>query len=97
MKRYVLSMIAALMGVSAGIVLERRFVGFSSRGLLWKRAIRYLLGVFILFGLWGGLRIVFSTMEPAALLRFIRYTLVGLWGGLGAPWLFVRLKLASRE
>jgi hypothetical protein len=57
----------------------------------------YLLGASILFGLWGGLRIAFSTMEPAALLRFIRYTLVGLWGGFGAPWLFVRLKLAETE
>jgi membrane-associated phospholipid phosphatase len=95
--RYVLSMIAALMGVSAGFVLERRFVRFDSHGLLWQRATRYLLGVSILFGLWGGLRIAFSTMEPAALLRFIRYTLVGLWGGFGAPWLFVRLKLAETE
>ena len=90
-------MIGALMGVSTGIVLERRFVRFNSHGSWWERVIRYLLGVSILFGLWGGLRIVFFTMEPAALLRFIRYTLVGLWGGLGAPWLFVRLKLASRE
>ena len=95
--RYVLSMIAALMGVSAGFVLERRFVRFDSHGLLWQRATRYLLGVSILFGLWGGLRIAFSTMEPAALLRFIRYTLVGLWGGFGAPWLFVRLKLAETK
>jgi membrane-associated phospholipid phosphatase len=95
--RYVLSMIAALMGVSAGFVLERRFVRFSPHGVLWKRAIRYLLGVFILFGLWGGLRVVFSALEPVAVFRFIRYVLVGLWGGLGAPWVFVRLKLASRE
>ena len=95
--RYVLSMIAVLMGVCVGFVLERRFVHFSSQGLWWKRTVRYLLGVSILFALWGGLRIVFSTMEPAALLRFIRYTLVGLWGGLGAPWLFVRLKLAEIE
>jgi len=95
--RYVLSMIAALMGVSAGFVLERRFVRFSSHGPLWKRTMRYLLGVFILFGLWGGLRIALSTLEPAALFRFIRYGLVGLWGGIGAPWLFVRLKLADME
>jgi membrane-associated phospholipid phosphatase len=95
--RYVLSMIGVLMGVSAGVVLERRFVGFSSHGLLWKRTIRYFLGVCILFGLWGGLRIAFSSIEPAALFRFIRYLLVGLWGGLGAPWLFVRLKLAETE
>jgi membrane-associated phospholipid phosphatase len=95
--RYVTSMVAALMGVSAGFVLERRFVRFSSDGLIWKRTIRYFLGVGVLFILWAGLRIAFSTMEPAAWFRFIRYTLVGLWGGLGAPWLFVRLKLASRE
>jgi membrane-associated phospholipid phosphatase len=95
--RYVLSMIAALMGVSTGFVLERRSVRFSSHGPLWKRTIRYLLGVFILFGLWGGLRIALSTLEPTALFRFIRYGLVGLWGGIGAPWLFVRLKLAEVE
>jgi membrane-associated phospholipid phosphatase len=94
---YVLSMIAALMGVSTGFVLERRFVRFSSRGLIWKRTIRYFLGVGVLFGLWAGLRIAFFTMEPATLFRFIRYVLVGLWGGLGAPWLFVRLKLAETE
>ena len=95
--RYVLSMIAALLGVSAGFVLERRIVRFNSQGLWWQRTTRYLLGASILFALWGGLRIAFGTMEPAALLRFIRYTLVGLWGGFGAPWLFVRLKLAETE
>jgi membrane-associated phospholipid phosphatase len=95
--RYVLSMIAALTGVCVGFVLERRFVRFSANGLLWQRVVRYLVGVSILFGLWGCLRIVFSTMEPTALFRFIRYTLMGLWGGIGAPWLFVRLKLAETE
>ena len=91
------SMIAALAGVSSGFALERRFVGFCSYGLIWKRATRYLLGLIILMGLWGGLRIAFSAMEPAAVFRFARYFLVGLWGGFGAPWLFVRLKLAERE
>ncbi len=95
--RYVLAMIAAIMGVCLGFVLERRFVRFSANGLLWKRVVRYLLGVSILFGLWAGLRIAFATTEPASLFRFIRYALMGLWGILGAPWLFVRLKLASRE
>ena len=95
--RYILSMVGALMGVSVGLVLERRFVRFSSGGLLWKRSIRYVLGVGVLFGLWGGLRIAFSTVESEALFRVIRYALVGLWGGLGAPWLFVRLKLAEIE
>ena len=95
--RYVLSMIAAFMGVSSGIVLERQFVRFSSYGILWKRVCRYLLGLGVLLGLWGGLRIPFSDMEPVAIFRFSRYFLVGLWGGFGGPRLFVRLKLADRE
>jgi len=41
--------------------------------------------------------LVFSGLEPAAGFRFIRYALVGLWGGVGAPWVFVRLKLADKE
>ena len=90
-------MIAAFMGVSSGIVLERQFVRFSSYGIMWKRISRYLLGVVVLLGLWGGLRIAFSDMEPVAIFRFVRYFLVGFWGGFGGPWLFVHLKLAETE
>jgi membrane-associated phospholipid phosphatase len=93
--KYVLSMASVLMGVCSGFALERRFVRFSCQGIWWKRAIRYLVGVIVLFGLWGGLKLAFSGMEPAGLLRFIRYALVGLWGGVGAPWMFVKLKLAE--
>ena len=94
---YVLSMISVLMGVCTGFALERRFVRFSSQGKWWQRALRYLLGVVVLFGLWGGLKLAFNSMEPAGMFRFIRYALVGLWGGVGAPWVFVRLKLAEGE
>jgi hypothetical protein len=30
-------------------------------------------------------------------MRFVRYMMVGLWAGLGAPWLFVRLRLAGTK
>jgi hypothetical protein len=43
------------------------------------------------------LRIAFHQLEPDAVYRVYRYALVGLWGGLGAPWLFVRLKLAEKK
>ena len=92
-----LSMLSVIMGVGMGFALERRYVRFSCDSIWWKRAIRYLLGVIVLFGLWGGLKIAFSDIQPAGLFRFIRYGLVGLWGGVGAPWMFVRLKLAERE
>lgn len=85
---------ATLMGMGVGFVLERRWVRFDSSGPAWKQVVRFLLGVVVLVALWLGLRIAFSSLEPALLLRFVRYGLVGLWGGLGAPWAFRRLRLA---
>jgi membrane-associated phospholipid phosphatase len=95
--QYVLSMISILMGVCTGFVLERRYVGFTCKGVWWKKATRYLLGVIVLFGLWGGLKLAFSGLEPEGPFRFIRYLLVGLWGGAGAPWMFVGFGLADKE
>jgi hypothetical protein len=42
------------------------------------------------------LRAAFNGLEPEQITRFMRYALMGLWSGLGAPWLFMRLKLADR-
>ncbi|MBL7184661.1 MAG: phosphatase PAP2 family protein [Anaerolineae bacterium] len=86
---------AVLMGMGIGFVLERHWVGFESGGVWWKQVLRLLLGVAVLFGLWMGLRLAFASAEPALLFRFVRYGLVGLWSGLGAPWAFVRLQLAE--
>ena len=85
---------ATLMGMGVGFVLERHWVRFDSGGPVWKRIVRFLLGVVVLVALWLGLRIAFSGLEPALLFRFARYGLVGLWGSLGAPWAFRRLGLA---
>ncbi|MGB5746187.1 MAG: phosphatase PAP2 family protein [Desulfobacterales bacterium] len=91
-----LTAVGALMGVATGLVLERRWVRFCSDGRWWKRVIRYFVGIVVLVGVWLGLRIAFHQLEPADFYRAIRYALVGLWGGLGAPWLFVKLKLAEK-
>jgi membrane-associated phospholipid phosphatase len=93
----VLSAASVLLGVCTGFALERRYVGFSCRGTWWKKTLRYLLGAAVLFALWGGLKVALAGLEPAFLFRFVRYALVGLWGGMGAPWVFVRLKLADTE
>lgn len=79
---------ATLMGMTVGFTLERRWVRFEVAGSVWKRALRFLLGFVVLFALWMGLRVAFANLEPALLFRFVRYGLVGLWGGLGAPWVF---------
>jgi membrane-associated phospholipid phosphatase len=93
----VLSMASLLLGTCCGFVLERQFVGLSCKGIWWKKSIGYVLGVAILFGLWAGLKVVFTDLEPVGVFRFIRYAVVGLWGSVGAPWLLVRLKLAPVE
>jgi hypothetical protein len=88
---------STLMGFATGLVFERRWVRFSAGGAWWKRILRYLLGITILFGLWMGLRLGFHGLEPSSLFRAIRYTAVGLWCGLGSPWIFTRLNLANAE
>jgi hypothetical protein len=60
-----------------------------------RRALRFLLGAGVMVGLWLGLRLAFTGLEPDYLFRFIRYALMGLWGAFGAPWLFVRVRLAK--
>ena len=93
--KYWLTASGTFMGISIGIILERQFIGFAAGGELGKRVFRYVIGIIVLFGLWFGLRIGFKNLEPAGLFRFLRYTLVGFWGGFGAPWLFVKLGLAE--
>ena len=87
----------ALAGMGAGFVLERRWVGFRADGPPSQRMLRFAAGIIGLVVIWAGLKVAFAGLEPAALFRFIRYALVGLWGGFGAPWVFVRLKLAPVE
>jgi hypothetical protein len=86
-----------MMGLGTGFVLERHWVGFCTAGPWWKRAVRFVVGVAGLFVLRFGLSAAFSGLTPALLFRFIRYGVIGLWGGVAAPWTFVRLGVAEAE
>lgn len=55
------------------------------RVVLWKQAVKVLIGLAVLFALQMGLSSLFPTGH---LFRFTRYALIGLWGTLGAPWVF---------
>ena len=94
---YALNACGVLLGFGSGIILERRWVRFCTAASFWKKFLRYAAGLLVLFSFWMGLRSGFAGLEPAWLFRVVRYALVGLWTGLGAPWLFVRLKLAEIE
>lgn len=86
--------LGTLMGFSTGLVLEEEFVRFDTRGEFWKRVARLVIGGAVLLGLQQGLKIL---MPEAALTNFVRYSTVGLWLGVGAPWAFVKAGLAGQE
>jgi membrane-associated phospholipid phosphatase len=87
--------VSLLGSAGVGIALERRYVRFESGGPLEKLALRFALGIVVVFILRFGLSAAFNGLQPELAFRFIRYTIIGLWLVLGAPWVFVKLKLAE--
>lgn len=91
----------AFFGLTAGLVGFKQQGGFSTSGPLWKRILRYVLGMLGLLILYVGLDLFFKLFTPGGggwlvyLLQYVRYTLVGAWISLGAPWVFLRWKLAD--
>jgi membrane-associated phospholipid phosphatase len=85
---------ATLIGMGVGFALDRRWLNFEIAEAWLRRTACYALGVLVLVGIWGGLKVVFATLEPTLVFRFIRYTLIGFWTAFGAPWVFVKLRLA---
>ncbi len=88
------SAMSTLLGLGVGLTLEQEWVRFSSAGSVAKRAIRFVAGLVVLLALYLGLKAIFPT---GLLFRGLRYALIGVWASLGAPWLFVTLKLAEAE
>ena len=87
----------AFAGIAVGVALGVRYLDFDAGGQIWKRAVRFLLGVAVVAAIFFGLRIIFPGEGESlyAIFRFIRYGFVGLWISLGAPWLFLRVGLAD--
>jgi membrane-associated phospholipid phosphatase len=86
-----------LLGLSIGFVMEISRVRFMVDGTIWRRAIRYLVGLVVAVALWRGLGALLPE-DPLALaipLRIIRYFVVSLWVSYYAPWFFVRFNLAN--
>ena len=84
-------------GMGAGYVLERRYLVFQPRGVAWwKHVLKIVIGVLGLFVLRYALKPVFSLAQsvPPDWEAFLRYGIIGIWGSLGAPALFVLLRLA---
>jgi membrane-associated phospholipid phosphatase len=87
--------------VSGAIIMDSRF-SFQAGGVWGKRLIRYMIGVVGVIMLWQGLGGLFDLVAidgswPGYILRYIRYSLIGLWVSAIGPLLFIRLSLAQPQ
>jgi membrane-associated phospholipid phosphatase len=91
-----------LFGLLAGLAWFNRQGGFSTDGPAWMRILRFVVGAIGILVFYFALDMLFGLIAPDSeaalpyLLRYIRYTLVGAWVSAGAPWTFIRLKLAKK-
>lgn len=90
---------AALFGMLAGLAWMNTQGGFDSQGPLLQRFGRLILGVVGILAIYAGLKAIFPHNEDllSYVFRYLRFALVGAWISAGAPWLFVKLKLAQKK
>jgi membrane-associated phospholipid phosphatase len=94
----VLSAPAAFFGLAAGWIWITLQGGFSTQDEWWKLVLRYFTGLVGVLILYMGLGSLFPEDETiiSYALRYLRYALIGFWMSGFAPWIFVKLKLATR-
>jgi membrane-associated phospholipid phosphatase len=88
---------ATFFGLSSGLAWMARRGGFNASGHLWKRAVRFVVGLIGVLILYAGLKAIFPSGDTFVpyIFRYIRYTFVGFWVFGGAPWTFAKLNLTE--
>lgn len=86
-------------GVAVGAAWIMSIGGYQASGPIKMRALRYVIGLIGILILYIGLGELFPRGDGFVFytLRFIRYALIGWWVSGGAPWLFIKFKLASAQ
>lgn len=87
---------AVLFGMLAGLAWMNSRGGYVADGGFWQRLVRILPGLVGVLVLYLGLKAIFPRGEAFVpyVLRYLRFALIGLWITAGAPWLFLKLKIA---
>ncbi|MDD3781883.1 MAG: phosphatase PAP2 family protein [Limnochordia bacterium] len=79
-----------LLGAFLGYRLELSYVGFKEEAAAHHQVLKAAVGLVVLFLLRTALKPVLSWL-PGGLATTTRYTLLGLWATLGAPYIFAKL------
>jgi len=89
----------AFLGAGVGFGFASKLVRFDAGGPAGKKALRYGLGIVGALVLYLGPKYLIGDafVSQAALIRFLRYALLGLWVAFGAPWCFLKLGLLDLE
>ncbi|MDD1758774.1 MAG: phosphatase PAP2 family protein [Methanotrichaceae archaeon] len=86
-----------LFGIAAGYALLLSKGGFKAKGCAINRLICYVIGSVCLIVIWFGLGMIHLEIPAGFAVAYISSMLSGAWVTVGAPLLFIRLKLAERE
>jgi membrane-associated phospholipid phosphatase len=86
-----------IFGMAAGLILLYGKGGFEAGGPLWKRVVRFPVGVIGVLLIWRGLGMFLPGGEDAVgyFFRYFRYALIGFWVVGVAPLIFVKIGLAE--
>ena len=88
-----------IFGLLLGLIWLAGQGGFQTKGLWWQFILRVLLGLAGVLIIRYGLKFIFPSGENALAYFFgyVRYLVIGFWVAGGAPWVFIRLKLAEKN
>lgn len=92
----ILTSAGTLFGMLSGVALLAPHGGWQVSGSITKRVLRYIIGLVGVLVIWYGLGLVFPRGEAILpyVLRYVRYSLLGIWVSAGAPVLFTKLKIS---
>ncbi len=95
----VLTTSGSFLGFGLGLILLNQTGMFSHEGKLWKRILRYPVGIIGILILYLGLGSIFpdDISFLSYSLRFFRYFLIGSWISFGGPRVFSLLKLTQEK
>jgi membrane-associated phospholipid phosphatase len=86
-----------IFGMAAGLIFIYGRGGFQAGGPIWKRVLRFPIGVVGVLLIWQGLGSFLPGGENVVgySFRYFRYALIGFWVIGAAPMLFVKMRLAE--
>jgi hypothetical protein len=89
----------AFFGSAAGFALASKNLRFEAGGALQKKIVRYVLGIAGIVVLYLGPKLILGETlgSQQALIRFLRYGIIGFWVSYGGPWCFLKLRLIALE